>query len=308
MAGARVVGLVTIGTDRSGRALSALELDLAREVGVRAGIAVENARLHATRTHIATTLQRSLLPPRLPAVPGMTIAARFRAAGEASEVGGDFYDLFPIDGGWMVIMGDVTGKGPEAAAITSLARFTMRTAAAYESTAAGVLERLNATLVVDPDRRRLCTVVCARIASRPDGHAMISVAGAGHPPPFILRDGRAETVALAGPLLGAFDGASWAETDVQLAPGQSIVLYTDGVTDTSSADGRFGDERLGAVLARAAHLTPDEIASRVDEALLAFEAGPQRDDLALLVLQATRRDGSNAAKRPEVAATSQRGV
>ncbi len=308
MAGPRVVGLVTMGTDRSGRVLGERELALAREVGIRAGIAVENARLHATRTHIATTLQRSLLPPTLPAVPGMAVAARFRAAGESSEVGGDFYDLFPIDGGWMVIMGDVTGKGPEAAAITSLARYTMRTAAAYEQSAAGVLQRLNATLVVDPDRRRLCTVVCARIASRPDGVAAISVAGAGHPPPFVLRDGRADTVALAGPLLGAFEDVSWVETELELAPGQSIVLYTDGVTDTTNAGERFGDERLGDVLARAAQLSPDGIATRVDAALLAFEAGPQRDDVALLVLQATAGDDAAALKRPEVAATSPPGV
>ena len=120
------------------------------------------------------------------------------------------------------------------------------------------------------------------------------MAGAGHPPPFVLRDGRAETVALAGPLLGAFEDASWVEADLELAPGQSIVLYTDGVTDTTNAGERFGDERLGDVLAAAAHLSPDAIATRVDAALLAFEAGPQRDDVALLVLQATAGDGAAA--------------
>jgi serine phosphatase RsbU (regulator of sigma subunit) len=307
MAGTRVIGMVTMGTDRSARALGDLELALAREMGIRAGMAVENARLHATRTHIATTLQRSLLPPRLPAVPGMTIAARFRAAGESSEVGGDFYDLFPVDSGWMVVMGDVTGKGPEAAAITSLARFTMRTAAMYERTPAGVLERLNTTLVVDPERRRLCTVICARIVTRSDGAAVITVAGAGHPPPFVLRAGVTERVALAGPLLGAFEGVGWRETDVELAPGESLVLYTDGVTDTSNEDDRFGDVRLGAVLAETGGLEADEIASRVDEALLAFEEGPQRDDVALLVLQATEHRDAPHAIRPEVAATSRGG-
>ena len=148
---------------------------------MRAGVAVENARVHGVRTHIATTLQRSLLPPRLPAVPGMTIAARFRAAGEATEVGGDFYDLFAVDGSWMVVMGDVTGKGPEAAAITSLARYTMRTAAVYEASPSGVLERLNAALVVDPDRRQICTVVAARIVAGADGSAEITVACGGPP-------------------------------------------------------------------------------------------------------------------------------
>ena len=291
MAGDRPTGVMTMATDVSARVLGSDELDLAREVGVRAGIAVENARVHGARTHIATTLQRSLLPPRLPAVPGMTIAARFRAAGEASDVGGDFYDLFSVDGGWMVVMGDVTGKGPEAASITSLARYTMRTAAVYEPSPAAVLERLNAALVVDPDRRQICTVVAARIAGAPDGSAQVTIACGGHPAPFRLHDGRAESVPVAGPLLGAFETGRWRETTVRLEPGDSLVLYTDGVTDTRGARGRFGGERLAAVLAGATGLEPDEVATRVDEALLAFEEGPQRDDVALLVLRATPAPG-----------------
>jgi serine phosphatase RsbU (regulator of sigma subunit)/PAS domain-containing protein len=298
MAGDRAIGVMTLATDISARALKTDELDLAREVGVRAGIAVENARVHGARTHIATTLQRSLLPPRLPAVPGMTIAARFRAAGEASDVGGDFYDLFSVDGAWMVVMGDVTGKGPEAASITSLARYTMRTAAVYEPSPAAVLERLNAALVVDPDRRQICTVVAVRIVGAPDGAAEITVACGGHPAPFRLYDGRAEPVPAAGPLLGAFETGRWPETTVRLAAGESLVLYTDGVTDTRGAPGRFGGDRLAAVLADATDLEPDEVATRVDEALIAFEEGPQRDDVALLVLRATGEsvaEGSLAA-------------
>ncbi len=246
MAGDRPIGAMTLGTDVSARVLGPAELELAQEVAVRAGVAVENARVHGVRAHIATTLQRSLLPPRLPAVPGMTIAARFRAAGEASEVGGDFYDLFAVDGAWMVVIGDVTGKGPEAASITALARYTMRTAAVYEQSASGVLERLNAALVVDPDRRQICTVVAARIVSAPDGSAVVTVACGGHPPPFRLHGGRAEPVAAAGPLLGAFETGRWPETVVRLGPGESLVLYTDGVTDTRGPAGRFGAERLAA--------------------------------------------------------------
>jgi serine phosphatase RsbU (regulator of sigma subunit) len=278
---------MTLATDASARALGASELDLANEVAARAAVAIENARVHGVRTHIATTLQRSLLPPRLPAVPGMTIAARFRAAGEATEVGGDFYDLFPIDDAWMVVMGDVTGKGPEAASITSLARYTMRTAAVYERSPSGMLERLNAALVVDPDRRQLCTVVAARIVPGGDGSAVVTVACGGHPAPFHLHEGTARAVPAVGPLLGAFEAGRWAEVDVRLDPGESLVLYTDGVTDTRSDRERFGSERLAAVLADATRLEPDEVANRVDAALQAFEEGPQRDDVALLVLRAT---------------------
>ena len=173
-------------------------------------------------------------------MPGVTIAARFRAAGEASDVGGDFYDVFAVDGAWMVLIGDVTGKGPEAASITSLARYTMRTAAVYERSAAGVLERLNAALVVDPDRRQICTVAAARIVTERDGAVVVSVACGGHPAPYHLHDGRADLVDAAGPLLGAFESGHWPETLVRLEPGDSLVLYTDGVTDTRSGRGRFG--------------------------------------------------------------------
>jgi sigma-B regulation protein RsbU (phosphoserine phosphatase) len=171
----------------------------------------------------------------------------------------------------------------------------MRTAAEYERSPAGVLERLNAALVVDPDRRRLCTVVCARIVTEPDGSAEVRVACGGHPPPFRLHDGRAEAVAVTGPLLGAFEGGRWREAVVWLGPGESLVLYTDGVTDTRSAAERFGAERLEAVLSRAAGLEADEVADGVDRALLEFEDGPQRDDVALLVLRASARAAGEAS-------------
>ncbi|MDX6378887.1 MAG: hypothetical protein QOE98_3190 [Gaiellaceae bacterium] len=284
-AGDRVIGAVTMATDESARVLGDNELDLACELAARAGIAVENARLHAARTHIATTLQRSLLPPRLPSIPGLTLAARFRAAGEASEVGGDFYDVFDVDGAWMVVIGDVTGKGPEAASVTSLARYTMRTAAEYESSPAGVLQRLNAALL-GPERRQLCTVVCGRIVAGPDGSAIVTLACAGHPAPFRLRDGRAEPTPVAGPLLGAFENSRWIERTVHLAAGESLVLYTDGVTDTRGDEERFGVDRLASVLAAASDLEPDEVATRIDEALTEFQRGAQRDDVALLVMRA----------------------
>ena len=157
-------GAITLVTAGRGRRLSLADLALMEEIGRRAGVAIANARVHAARSHIATTLQRSLLPPRLPDVPGLTIAARFRAAGVSSEVGGDFYDLFPAVNGWMVAIGDVTGKGPVAAAITSLARYTLRTAALYERRPERALERLNDVLLTDPERRQLLTAICAHLS------------------------------------------------------------------------------------------------------------------------------------------------
>lgn len=300
-AGDRVIGILSLGTSTSGRRLRDTDIPLAEELGRRAGIAVENSRVHETRTMIAETLQRSLLPPRLPVVPGLAMAARFRAAGtdEAERVGGDFYDLFPAGDAWFVVIGDVTGKGPEAAAITSLARYTMRTAARYERQPARVLARLNEALAADPDRRRLCTAICMRVdAVAKDGSGVpITVACAGHPPPLRLREGaEAEPLEdVGGPLLGAFDDLEWVEADTLLAEGESLVLYTDGVTDCRGASGRFGTSRLRRLSSTLGDLEADEIAGRIDEALLEFEEGPQRDDVALLVLQAGVRHGGGAA-------------
>jgi len=187
----------------------------------------------------------------------------------------------------MVVIGDVTGKGPVAAAITSLARYTLRTAALYERTPERVLERLNEILLEDPERRQLCTAVCAHLSPRGDAFR-IRLACAGHPPPYVLRAGHgAEPAGHFGTLLGAFDGVSWDADEIELRAGDTLVLYTDGVTDTTRGDGdRFGQDRLATVLSGCDDLAPEDIATCIDAALLAFEQGPQRDDLAVLVLRA----------------------
>jgi serine phosphatase RsbU (regulator of sigma subunit)/PAS domain-containing protein len=296
--GDRVIGTMQLATtSASGRTLGAGDLEVAEELARRAAIAVENARVHAARTHIATTLQRSLLPPRLPVIPGLAIAARFRAAGTATEVGGDFYDLFEGRGGWMVMMGDVTGKGPRAAAITSLARYTMRTAAQYEEEVCAMLRRLNQTLASDPDRRQICTAVCVGVRERGvDGGAgaALQVVCAGHPAPFMVgADGGVRPVGSPGTLLGAFPDGSWTVTGLDLADGDALVLYTDGVTDTRGPQGRYGTKRLETLLRDVGPAGADVIAQRIDDALLSF--GEQRDDVAVLVLQGVATDAQWAS-------------
>ncbi|WP_205696710.1 SpoIIE family protein phosphatase [Conexibacter sp. SYSU D00693] len=288
VAGDRAIGVLQLATTGdSGRLLGDEDVELAMELARRTAVAVEHARLHAARSHVASTLQRSLLPPRLPKVPGLETAARFRAAGLASEVGGDFYDMFAADGRWMVVMGDVTGKGPGAAAITSMARFTLRTAALYEPRPADVLARLNAVLLADGDRRQICTAVCVSVEPRDDG-AAIAVACAGHPSPYVVApDGTVRAVGPPGTLLGGFEDVRLREEELLLAPGEALVLFTDGVPDARGADERFGHERVEAVLRATGSTDPDELAAALDDALLAFEVGPQRDDVALLVLRAT---------------------
>ncbi|HET6509528.1 MAG TPA: SpoIIE family protein phosphatase [Baekduia sp.] len=297
--GEELIGTMQLAsTGESGRMLGEADLELAEELARRASIAVAHARLHAARTHVATTLQRSLLPPRLPVIPGLTIAARFRAAGTASEVGGDFYDLFESRDRWMVLMGDVTGKGPGAAAITSLARYTMRTVAQYEDDPTVMLGRLNATLGSDPERRQICTAVCVEVlpreadpADRPGAGARLRIVCAGHPSPLLVRrdGGDVDAVGRPGTLLGAFPEGRWSVTDVELGDGDSLVLYTDGVTDTRGPDGRrFGSERLEETLRAIGPAEAEEIAGGIDAALRAF--GEQRDDVAVLVLSGTAFD------------------
>ena len=300
-AGDRVIGTISLGTTRdSGRRLGPADLDLFEELGRRAGAAVENARVHTDRVTIASTLQEALLPPGLPEIPGLDIATRFHAAGEASRVGGDFYDVFAVPGAWMVLIGDVSGKGPAAAAVTAMARYTMRTAARYEPSPARVLARLNEALC-DAQASQLCTAAVVRLAPVLGGRIQATVASAGHPAPLLLRPGaEVAPVGAPGTLLGAFPRGAWRDQGVTVDAGESLVLYTDGVTDTLGADERFGPARLSALLAAAAGCPADTIAERVDRALADFQVGEQRDDVALLVLQASG-ETPDAADEPAVA-------
>ena len=284
-AGDRVLGVLALAADAERRRFDERDLALAEEVGHRSGVALDHARQHEGRTRIATTLQRSLLPPRLPTIPGVTLAARFRAAEEASEVGGDFYEVFAVGGGWMVLIGDVTGKGPEAAALTGLARHTMRTASLYDPRPAAVLHRLNETLLGEGERG-LCSAICAML--RPGtGRLAVTLARAGHPPPYLLRAaGTVEPVGVPGTLAGAFTDGRWPETEAELGDGETLVVYTDGVTDAGAGVERFGDDRLEAVLGRVAGRPADEVVEAIEGAVLAFQRGPQRDDVAILAIGA----------------------
>jgi serine phosphatase RsbU (regulator of sigma subunit) len=204
------------------------------------------------------------------------------------------------------VMGDVTGKGPEAAATTSLARYTLRTAATYEPQPAQVLARLNAALATDEDRRQLCTAICAQIVPDPvGGRARVRLACAGHPPAFLLRgDEPPQPIGRPGALLGAFDDADYSDDIVELEAGDVLVLYTDGVTDTRGETDRFGQERLADVLTGLRGLDAEQVATRLDDAVLAFQDGPQRDDVAVLVLRCVspaQTNGANAGTQAAVA-------
>jgi len=278
VAAGRVIGVITLAAAESARTFSQSDLELAEELGRRAGTAVENARLYAERSHIAATLQRGLLPDELPAIEGLRLASLYRPAGEENLVGGDFYDAFPTPTGWMLLVGDVTGRGAEAAALTGQARHTLRTAGMLLGDPDAAFEQLNRALV---QRTELtpCTVALVHVA--PDLRTA-AVRCAGHPQPLLVRDGRPHAVGHFGPMLGAWPDSSWSAEAVALRSGDVLVLYSDGVTDTVGEHERFGEPRLLAALEGVADA--EAAVAAVDAALNAFQRGPQADDTAVLAL------------------------
>jgi PAS domain S-box-containing protein len=270
--------------DHEREVLSLLE-DLAR----RAALAMDNARLYAERTHVARTLQRSLLPPALPAIPGVSLAARYRPAGEGTEVGGDFYDCFATSRDeYALLIGDVCGKGAEAAAVTALARYTMRASVLHSESPVRVLSELNAVLLREDLDLRFCTVLYAALAPAPGPGTgwQARVASGGHPLPLLLRaDGTVVQPGRSGTVLGIVDDPALEEETVALHPGDSLILYTDGVTEASPIDGRFGLDALAELVGSLHGRSAADIAEAIEARVLAVQSGRPRDDIALVVLQ-----------------------
>jgi serine phosphatase RsbU (regulator of sigma subunit) len=280
--GGRAVGTVTLVSAESGRAFDEDDLTFACDLARRAATAVENARLYTERAQTALTLQESLLPARLPSVSGWELASSYAAGDAAAEVGGDFFDVVELEAGFMAIVGDVTGKGVEAAALTSLARYTLATAARFDPTPSAVVRLLNDVLV-DRSDMSLLTVACAHVVPTRNG-ALMRLTSAGHPLPVLVRPGtEPATIGPPGLLLGMTKSARWRERVIELMPGDALLFYTDGVTDTPSGSARFGEERLLAALA--GQSDPAAMIAAVQGALRAFQEGDVVDDRAMLALQ-----------------------
>jgi PAS domain S-box-containing protein len=278
----RVCGVLAAGF---GRDPDEDDLLLIEDLGRRAALALDSARLYAERDHIARTLQQSLLPRELPQIPGVELAGRYLAAGDGNEVGGDFYDCFATGSGdWALVIGDVCGKGAEAAALTALARYTLRAAAHRTRRPRAVLTELNEALLRDRLDYRFCTVLYASLTPRED-RVTVCVAAAGHPLPLVLRaGGEVETAGAPGSLLGIVEVPELTEEQIELAPGDALILYTDGVTE---ADRSAGPERLAAFLGRCAGAGAAAIAEAVERDALAAHGGPARDDVAVVVVRAS---------------------
>jgi serine phosphatase RsbU (regulator of sigma subunit) len=288
-ASGRTFGAITFVAAESGR-FSPEDVDIAEEIARRAGLAIENARLYTERARIAHTLQAELLPARMPPIPGATVAVRYRAAGELNEVGGDFYDVFERrDGDWALVIGDVSGKGAEAAAVTALARHTVRTASLQPSTPTDLLETLNEALLTQRAGTEFCTVCVATLASREPAGASLRIALGGHPPALVQRaNGSVEQVGTPGTLIGVFPDPHLEEVDVALDPGDVVLLFTDGVTEAGPVGEEIGEDGLARLLAGLVGRSPEQIVAAVERASVDIQAGQPRDDIALI---AVRIDG-----------------
>ena len=273
------VGVLALVSAESGRRFDDADVTLACELARRAGAAVENARLYTERSAIAHTLQASLLPDELPGMTGWNASALYLPAGDENQVGGDFYEAIGLDDGWLLVVGDVSGRGAPAAALTARMRHTLRTAVLTTGSVAEALSVLNRELIARP-ALSLGTAVCVRLFND-SNQAEVYVAG--HPLPFLIQDGRCAQVGDFGPMLGAFAVVDWRPVTVPITPTATIVLYSDGVIDAVGPDGRFGERRLEDVLADAG--TAEEAVARVRTALADFQVGAQADDIAVLAAQ-----------------------
>ena len=278
--GGNVLGVMTFAFSESNRVYGEQDLGFAQELAARAATAIENARLYSERAKVARTLQASLLPEALPEVPGWRFAADYRPGQRGAEVGGDFYDIFEVEGGQMVLLGDVTGMGVNAASLTSLVRHTARTAAEFDPCPEAILAHVNRALRQRP-RIAPVTMVVGLLSG---GEIILAVGG--HPLP-LLKGGTApcRKVGNTGLLLGAVDDYEGsAPTTLELAHGDTLLLYTDGVVDTPGVDSRFGGARLRAAV-DAAPAEPSALLAAVSTALDEFAHGAGLDDRAMLALQ-----------------------
>jgi PAS domain S-box-containing protein len=289
----------------SERRFSDDDVRVLRELARRAALAVDNARLYGEANYIADRLQRSLLPPHLPDIRGVDIATRFRPAGDRNDVGGDFYDIFQTGPNrWAITIGDVCGKGPDAAAVTALARHTLRaTAIRGGDQPDELLRALNDAMLVDnPTDFQFCTVAFASLEVG-NGSNRLAVSSGGHPLPIVLRaGGEVESVGEPGTLLGVIPDPDLSCAEIELFRDDTLVFYTDGITEARTSHGLFGHEGLLKALRGSAGCDAAEIAERIDQSMLDVQSGGLRDDVALVVVQIS--EGAGAADHGEPALTA----
>jgi PAS domain S-box-containing protein len=293
-----VIGALSFVMGDSSRRFAREDLILIRSLAARAQLHLQNARLYEERSHVATTLQAGLRPGALPDIPGLELATRFRPAGDENGVGGDFLDVFASgDQAWTVIVGDVSGKGPEAAAVTAAARHTLRAVSMLDQRPQANLCGLNRALRDAGGHGNYCTAFYGRIC--PDGVGVVMrYASAGHPPPLLVRadgslreldDGR-------GPVAGATRDAQFGEATVRLGAGDLLLLYTDGVTEVCTDDLTLGERELRAVLEQTAGASAEDVVAAVERRAVELHGKDRRDDIALVAVRVCRAGEANTGR------------
>lgn len=262
------------------------EVAIVEDLARRAALALDNARIHAERRRVAQTLQQSLLPPALPIVNGIGLGAEYVPTQRDADVGGDFYDVVPMpDGRWLVVIGDVSGKGVQAATVTGLVRDVIRVLIRDGRPLPEMLDRINDTLV-ERGGGRYCTLAMAALATGADNRLRVTLHLAGHDRPILLRsEGDATFVGSPGTALGLLERVSTPSTAVEMAPGDTMIFFTDGVTERRRGSELFGIDRLRTAAAELAGYEADVVAARLRAAALGFSAEPPRDDIAILALR-----------------------
>ncbi len=251
----------------------------------------EAERAEARSSELAHTLQQTFIPPAPPVIDGLDVAAEYRPAGDGSEVGGDFYDVFQIDNEeWVIVLGDVVGKGVEAAAVTTLVTHSLRAVAMQTKSPSAMLTLLNRALIT-AERDRFCTAVVARLL-RQDDQWLGTVSVGGHPLPILRnRHGAVRGVGAPGPLVGAFEEARFEDDGFVMRDHDSITLFTDGVTEARRGADWYGDERLSQIVST----LPDSrnVPREVLLDVMQFQGPAARDDIAILSAIATSARGDS---------------
>jgi len=286
LARGRSLGVLVLGRPGDG-ALGSQAVDLAEDLARRAALALDNARLYSEQLQASHALQRSLLPAQLPVIPGLDIAAGYRAAGEGNEVGGDFYDVFKVaPDRWRFTIGDVCGKGVEAASVTGLTRHALRILAREGHDVPTVLQRLNALILGEGSAVPFLTLIHGEIIMTPS-QASVEMVCAGHPPPLLLcSPGTTQTAASSQPLIGVIEGATFCADTCHIRPGDVLLCVTDGVTERRSGERLLDDDNgLQQLLSECSGLNAGAIVASIEREAREFGSGPPTDDIALLVFR-----------------------
>jgi serine phosphatase RsbU (regulator of sigma subunit) len=277
-------GVLTLAREPAEGRFTAADLALAGELGRHLGVAIRVDRMFRHRSAVAEALQGSLLPARLPDVPGFELSAAYIPAGENLEVSGDFYDVFPVqDGWWAVVVGDVCGKGQEAAAMTAAARHAIRAIAHWNPDPVDVLAKANEVILAGDYEDRFVTAKLAYL--RRDGDQVkAELASSGHPGPAVIRpDGRVEMMNGGGLPLGLFPDAEPERETVELGPDDQLFFFSDGVTEARSPDQRYFEDYLAAELAGAAGRSATQTVRMMQDLVARFSQDDLRDDMTILV-------------------------